>query len=133
MSAGAHAAPATRTQTAGGAARTALLRTGAFAVGLAATFGAAGVLGAPALDSFAAVQDVEQVPSHTSAAQERVAHKVQALSQEHHCSPDGLAPGVIPEHAVIRVGDAVRLTTFDRGWASYQGEKPGALIAVCAR
>lgn len=54
------------------------------------------------------------------------------LGAAHGCSPYGLPDGVVPQHAVIRVGDDVRLVSFDRGWAAYLGEAPGTLVSVCA-
>lgn len=133
MSAGAHAAPAPRL-TAAAAVRKALLRTGAFGLGLAATFSVATVAASNGgLDAFATVQDTEQVPSHASVVAERQAERIATLSSRYDCSSSGLASGVIPAHAVVRVGDAVRLTTFDRGWAAYEGTAPGTLVSVCAR
>ncbi len=54
----------------------------------------------------------------------------------HSCSHTGLAGGAIPARAVLRTVDArgrvsVRITSFDRGWAAYTGERPGTLVAVC--
>jgi hypothetical protein len=141
MSAGAHAAPRIRPWigtagplTAGAAVRRALLRTGTFGVGLAATFSVATVVASHGgLDAFATVQDTEQVPSHASVVAERQAERVAALASRYDCSASGLVSDVIPAHAVVRVGDAVRLTTFDRGWAVYEGKAPGTLVSVCAR
>ena len=137
---GAHAAApgirAARPLTVGSAARKALLRTGAFGLGLAATFSVATVVASHGgLDAFATVQDAEQVAPHSAAtvAAEQQAHKVAALATKFDCSASGLAPGVIPAHAVVRVHDAVRLTTFDKGWAVYEGKAPGTLVSVCAR
>jgi hypothetical protein len=51
------------------------------------------------------------------------------------CSRTGLQ-GRIPSTAVVRLTDPagrpiVRVTSFDRGWAAFTGEKPGTLVAVC--
>jgi len=137
MSAGAHAAAprirAARPLTASAAARKALLRTGTFGLGLAATFSVATVVASHGgLDAFATVQDAQQVSPHSAVAEQQ-AHKVAALSAKYDCSSSGVAGGVIPAHAVVRVHDAVRLTTFDKGWAIYEGKAPGTLVSVCAR
>lgn len=58
--------------------------------------------------------------------------RVHRISERLGCSTEGLAPGVIPGHALLRDGAGrVRVTTFDRGWAAYAGERPGTLVAVC--
>jgi hypothetical protein len=60
------------------------------------------------------------------------APRVERLMERWGCSPTGLAPGVVPRHALVRGrDDRVRVTGFDRGWASYVGERPGTLVAVC--
>jgi len=55
------------------------------------------------------------------------------LNVRYGCSHTGLAPGVIPTHAVVKVGRQVRLTSFDEGWAIHLRQAPGTLISVCAR
>lgn len=58
--------------------------------------------------------------------------RVERLSQRWNCSPTGLAPGEVPGHALVLGRDGrVRVTDFDRGWASYVGERAGTLVAVC--
>jgi hypothetical protein len=58
--------------------------------------------------------------------------RVERLTERWDCSATGLAPGVVPGHALVRGRDGgVRVTGFDRGWASYTGERPGTLVAVC--
>jgi hypothetical protein len=54
------------------------------------------------------------------------------LMERHQCSTTGFEPGVIPATAVIRdqVG-RTRLVSFDRGWAVFNEERPGELVAVC--
>ncbi|KAA1427675.1 hypothetical protein [Nocardioides antri] len=54
------------------------------------------------------------------------------LLERNNCSTTGFNPEVIPTTAVIR--DAVgrtRLVTFDEGWAVFNNERPGELVAVC--
>ena len=49
------------------------------------------------------------------------------------CSTRGLGK-VIPAHAIVRrtATGEVRLVSFDRGWAAYEGRLPGLeLVAVC--
>lgn len=51
------------------------------------------------------------------------------------CSTTGLGH-TIPAHAIVRTSATgkVRLVSFSRGWAAYQGQVPGVeLVAVCAR
>ena len=55
------------------------------------------------------------------------------LDVRYRCSHTGLAAGVIPAHAVVKVGRQVRLTSFDAGWAMHLRQRPGTLISVCAR
>jgi hypothetical protein len=39
---------------------------------------------------------------------------------------------VIPATAVIRDGAGIiRVVSFDRGWAVFNNERPGVLVAVC--
>ena len=66
---------------------------------------------------------------HTPAWLDRAAR----LDVRYGCSHSGLAPGVIPAHAVVKVGRRVRLTSFDEGWAIHRHQRLGTLISVCAR
>jgi hypothetical protein len=66
---------------------------------------------------------------HTPAWLDRAAR----LDLRYGCSHTGLAPGVIPAHAVVKVGRRARLTSFDEGWAMHLQQRPGTLISVCAR
>ena len=54
------------------------------------------------------------------------------LLERHHCSTTGFDPDVIPTTAVIR-DDAgrTRVVSFDHGWAVFNNERPGVLVAVC--
>jgi len=56
------------------------------------------------------------------------------LLARHHCSTTGFDPEVIPTTAVIR-DDAgrTRVVSFDHGWAVFNNERPGELVAVCLR
>lgn len=56
----------------------------------------------------------------------------EALSVQYDCSTTGLPDGVIPAHAIILLDEQARLVSFDRGWASMEGTKPGTLLQVCA-
>ena len=54
------------------------------------------------------------------------------MMARHHCSTTGFAPDVIPSTAVIRnEAGRVRLVSFDHGWAVFNDERPGELVAVC--
>lgn len=80
-------------------------------------------------------------PSHAPAqrAAHHASHKPAWLTQaerlnvRYACSHTGLAEGVIPTHAVVKVGRQVRLTSFDEGWAIHLDQAPGTLLSVCAR
>ena len=54
------------------------------------------------------------------------------ILERNNCSTTGFGPGVIPTSAVIRDAHGrTRLVSFDRGWAVFNNEQPGELIAVC--
>jgi hypothetical protein len=54
------------------------------------------------------------------------------MMERHHCSTIGFEPDVIPSTAVIRnEAGRVRLVSFDHGWAVFNDERPGELVAVC--
>jgi len=54
------------------------------------------------------------------------------MMERHHCSTTGFEPEVIPSSAVIRdLAGRVRLVSFDHGWAVFNDERPGELVAVC--
>jgi hypothetical protein len=57
---------------------------------------------------------------------------VNRLMERYQCSLTGFDPGVIPATAVIRdrLG-RTRLVSFDHGWAVFNDERPGELVAVC--
>jgi len=61
--------------------------------------------------------------------------KTDRLTERHGCSPFGLPEGVVPMHSMVRDPGAadVRLASFDEGWEMYAGDRPGTLMAVCAR
>lgn len=55
------------------------------------------------------------------------------LMEVYDCSTTGLDEGVVPGSAVLRSTDgALRMVTFERGWAAYDGSGSGTLVAVCA-
>ncbi len=109
-------------------ARTRWLRTTVISVRTALTaaaltllvgLGAASVLGAPqppAEDLGLSVQD----------------EATSRMMARHHCSTTGFAPDVIPTSAVIRnEAGRVRWVSFDHGWAVFNDDRPGELVAVC--
>ena len=54
------------------------------------------------------------------------------LLERNNCSTTGFEPDVIPAKAVIRDrAGRTRLVSFDRGWAVFNNERPGQLVAVC--
>jgi hypothetical protein len=93
--------------------------------GLAVTAGGSGLLGP---DDSPAATTSARLPTGPAVGETR-RHR---LSERLGCSTEGLAPGVVPGHALLRDADGrVRVTTFERGWAAYAGERPGTLVAVC--
>ncbi len=54
------------------------------------------------------------------------------LLERNNCSTTGFEPDVIPSAAVIRdrAGRA-KVVSFDHGWAVFNNERPGELVAVC--
>ena len=54
------------------------------------------------------------------------------LLERNDCSTTGFAPEVIPRTAVIRdTAGRIKLVSFDHGWAVFNDERPGELVAVC--
>ena len=54
------------------------------------------------------------------------------LLERHRCSVTGFDRRTIPSHAIIRTpAGQTRLVSFDRGWAVFNGEAAGELVAVC--
>jgi hypothetical protein len=84
-------------------------------------------------DPSAAVPTPVSGPPPATDAPDPLAVEVDRLSRRHDCSPYGLPDGVDPVHAIVRRGDEVRLTSFAVGWETYVGDRPGTLVAVCAR
>lgn len=73
------------------------------------------------------------VPSAATdtAAQAPGEARIAQLMAAHDCSTSGFAPGVIPGSAIVQRHRRVLLVSFDDGWATYTGAKPGTLVAVC--
>lgn len=54
------------------------------------------------------------------------------ILERNNCSTTGFDPDVIPAAAVIRDAQGrTRVVSFDHGWAVFNDERPGDLIAVC--
>lgn len=82
-----------------------------------------GVNATPSADRAPADQ-VLQVDGYT-----RTVH--QAM-KEHRCSTTGFAANTVPPTALIRTNHGrLRIVTFMKGWAVYNGKRPGTLVAVC--
>ena len=57
---------------------------------------------------------------------------ISRLLEHHNCSTTGFDPDVVPTTAVIRdQAGQTRVVSFDRGWAVFNNERPGHLVAVC--
>ena len=59
--------------------------------------------------------------------------RVHRLMSRFQCSQDGFGSEVIPHSALIHLDGRVRHVSFDRGWASFTGDAPGTLMAVCRK
>lgn len=67
-------------------------------------------------------------PAKTDPYQQLVARAV----SDHQCSYSGFGGNQIPASALIRTSQGeLRQVSFDEGWAVYNGERPGTLVAVC--
>ena len=131
MSSGAHAKSKSRGafQT---AARTSLIRTGAFAGALVVAWTTVSTLaGQGHLEAFAGQTDPPA--SSTSALPDKQVGKINALNLKYDCSYRGPGADVIPARAVVMVDNEVRLASFDEGWAIHLGDVPGQLVSLCAR
>ena len=57
---------------------------------------------------------------------------LQQLMEDHRCTTTGFPDGSVPASTLLRNREGqLRVVTFDRGWAAYQGDAPGELVAVC--
>lgn len=57
---------------------------------------------------------------------------IDVLIERHGCSKTGFDDGVVPSRALLRHSDGrIEVVSFDRGWASFTGDAPGTLVAVC--
>lgn len=71
-------------------------------------------------------------PSDAAAASDSVAARIDRLMAQQDCSYTGFGSDTIPATALLRTGtEEVKVVSFARGWAAYEGHKPGTLIAVC--
>ncbi|KAA1421713.1 hypothetical protein F0U44_05420 [Nocardioides humilatus] len=54
------------------------------------------------------------------------------IMEHNNCSTRGFEPSVIPSRAIIRdASGRTRVVSFDHGWAVFNNERPGELVAVC--
>lgn len=56
---------------------------------------------------------------------------VQRLMSRFRCSSTGFGQEASPRSALIRKDGRVRHVTFDRGWSTFTGDRPGVFVAVC--
>ncbi|WP_232680005.1 hypothetical protein [Nocardioides sp. R-C-SC26] len=61
----------------------------------------------------------------------RAQARLGALMVEHDCSSTGFGPSVVPGSALVERDERVLHVSFDDGWATYTGDAPGTLLAVC--
>jgi hypothetical protein len=93
---------------------------------------------APDADTPPATADIPAETTLTPAGPNLQVRELERLSRKYGCNPDGLAAGVLPQHSVVRLPKvkgpkAIQLVSFDEGWEMHLGERPGTLLAVCAR
>lgn len=102
--------------------RHARLAAGATKLGVATTLGVLVIAGGTtAVDPGATATDTP-APGEARTAR---------LIAQHHCSETGFGPDVVPGSALVRRGSTVHVVSFDVGWATYTGARPGTLVAVC--
>lgn len=75
-------------------------------------------------------------PGAATPTDQPVTDRAERIISRLHCSRSGLPGDAIPSRSVVRPDrpggrQELRVTSFDRGWASYTGERPGTLVAVC--
>ncbi|GAB2639481.1 hypothetical protein GCM10027270_30220 [Nocardioides ginkgobilobae] len=62
----------------------------------------------------------------------RVDTALEQLMTDHRCTTTGFPDGSVPASTLLRNREGqLRVVSFERGWAAYQGAAPGALVAVC--
>lgn len=103
----------TRARVAVGATKVAVLGT---IVALACGVGAGG----GSLEASQSVGHESQVQAH-----------LERLMSTHRCSTTGFGADVIPGSAIVDRANHYAVVSFDDGWASFTGDKPGTLVAVC--
>lgn len=105
-----------------------VLRTAALSIRTAVTAGALTLLvGLGALSVLSAPQPPAE---HLGLS---VQDKATSRMMEHNnCSTRGFDPEIIPTSAVIRDrAGRTRVVSFEHGWAVFNNERPGELVAVC--
>lgn len=88
------------------------------------------VLGA--VITIGATAHVSAEPATPTTPSPRVDTALEQLTADHRCTTTGFPDGSVPASTLLRNRDGqLRVVTFDRGWAAYQGTAPGELVAVC--
>lgn len=73
-----------------------------------------------------------RAPHHPAPASDAWSRQVRALMLEHHCSTTGFGATTLPTTALVKTpGGDPRMVDFSTGWAIYNGQRPGTLVAVC--
>lgn len=98
---------------------------GAVKLGVACTV--AFVAAGPVLTSAPTAADYQGPTAADVSAQARL----DALMAAHDCSRSGFGSDVVPGSALIERDDEIQHVSFDDGWAVYEGDATGALLAVC--
>ena len=104
-----------------------LTRHRAVAVAKAVVVGTISVIAVTAMGTTTEGVSAAQELSSPPAGQARL----DKLIVRHDCSPTGFGPGVIPGSALVERRNKIRHVSFDHGWAVFNGERPGTLLAVC--
>ncbi|WP_205472673.1 hypothetical protein [Nocardioides sp. SYSU D00038] len=102
-------------------------------VGMALTAVKAAGFGAfLALTIGAGLQVTGDSTEHAEAVADAYERVVERAMDDQRCSTSGFDRDVVPGSALIRTpAGQVQVVSFDRGWAVYNGRRPGTLIAVC--
>lgn len=88
------------------------------------------VLGA--VITIGATAHVSAEPASPADPAPQVDTALEQLMTDHRCTTTGFPDGSVPASTLLRNREGqLRVVSFDRGWAAYQGDAPGELVAVC--
>lgn len=73
----------------------------------------------------------KKVPVEQASVAPPATTHLQRVMSRHQCSETGFGHAGEPRSALIRDDGRLRHVSFDRGWSSFVGERPGTFVAVC--